>query len=255
MEPNYIASKAGVKTWTDPKNGEIRAVPWDPYIQERFKLFVESLANYQISDASKNGKMVSLREHQTLANIDFGIPGLGHIRESAEISGLDGYSRESFIFAIKSSLRVQTSNFPLKFIYVGFWKVTDSQTSPELWEDIRASLISEFNGINNPRIGFFMENLAASKDSVGAVTGYPSTNFAAPLYLSRNNEFTMFQALQGWNQPFAEPAKAAGGTPFDGIKYAYDTFNTKYFELYIPDLDDQNYWPEFQRWSDILLSQ
>ncbi len=255
MEPDYIVSKAGVKTWTDPRSGKTRAVPWDTYVQERFKLFIEVLANYQITDSSKNGASVSLREHPTLANINFGIPGLRHIRESAEISGLNDYSRESFISVIKNSLRVQTSNFPLKFVYVGFWKVTDNQASPELWEDIRASLISEFNGINNPHIGFFMENLAASKDSVGAVTGYPNTDFSAPLYLSRNNEFIMFQALQGWNQPFAEPAKTAGGTPFDGIKYAYDTFGAKYFELYVPDLDDQSYWSEFQKWHDILLNQ
>jgi len=124
------------------------------------------------------------------------------------------------------------------------------------WFDTHKGLnmiLAEFDGSKNPRLGFFQENLAASKDTVtGVITGFPKTNFATPLSSSKDRTFTMFQMLQSWNNPFGDPAKTANTIPADAIKYAYETYGCAYFEIYVADLDDQDYWPSFQAWHDTL---
>lgn len=251
-EPTYIANRQGVITWQDQSIHAKRAVPWEPYLLQRFKVFSEAMANHQVKDA--NGKLMPLRDHPTLANINFGVAGLGEIRERGfSISNFPNYSRDNFTNSVKNSLHAQTDKFPNKFVYIGLYNINDKIFSPNLWEHIQINILNEFDGIKNPRVGFWQDNMAARKNlATGVVTGYPAIAFATPLYESKNSTFIMMQALQGWKHPFANPDKVANASPFDGIKYAYETFGAKYFELYAVDIDNKDYWPMFQEWHDLL---
>ena len=252
-EPSYIVETPGVATWFDTWK-EIdtrRPVPWDPYTLARFEAFVRALAEHRIPDATKGGALTRLREHAVLANVNFGIPGAhAAIRDPVEFRIMDmpGYTREKFKDAVLRYLRAITDNFPEQAPYVGFWTVQD-RAQPALWEEIRTAILSEFDGVRRPRMGFFQENLAASRDpATGAVFGTPQTSFAATLYQSRNQTPILFQALQGWNTPFMTEAKTANATPSDGIQFAYETYYARYVELYVSDLDDPRYWPSFEQW-------
>ena len=174
------------------------------------------------------------------------IPGLGALRErNVRVCDMPGYSRETFISAVIESLRVVTDSFPGKTVTIGFWKLTDTRHDPELWQEVRTAIIEKLNR----RVGFFMENLAASRDATGKVTGFPNTDFAAPLYLSRNDVPIYFQALTCWKRPFTGQRKVKGALPIDGIRYAEETFNAKYFELYVPDLLDAKYASGLAEWA------
>ena len=251
FEPGYIASNAG-QTWTYTDTNTrhecynipvTRAVPWDPYVQERFRLFLTALGNH-----------ISLRNDPRLGQITTYIPGLGHIREGdgVELSTMPGYSRSGFIAAIKNDLEATTDQFPDKFVEIGIWKVTDEQPPPALWEDVNAAILSEFDGTKNPRVGYFQENLAANKSATGVVTGFPSTDFAAPLYLSKDLTFITFQALTSWSDPFTGAEKVAGAMTSDGIEYGYGTYNAKYFEIYAPDADNATYQASLRSWGSCI---
>ncbi|GEM_PF-1260810 len=256
-EPGYIAATPGVRTWIDrdSKTGTsvVRAVPWDPFLLDRFRAFTKALGDHLVPSAAAGGHLTPLRDHPVLANINFGVAGLGEIRDrSVKIADIPGYTRQNLTDAVNQSLHAQVDEFPNKFVAVGLWNVTDSTQSPVLWQDISVTILNEFDGIKNPRVGFFEDNLAASKDlNTGAVTGYPSTDFAPPLFFSKNVTFIMFQALQSW---VSNTGKTANATPADGIEYGYNTYGCTYFELYVADIDNQNNWPSFQKLHDFLMT-
>ncbi|MBI5709139.1 MAG: hypothetical protein HZC42_02390, partial [Candidatus Eisenbacteria bacterium] len=218
-EPPYILEKPGVTTYTyTDKFGQLktRAVPWDSTLRARYRAFTRALGDHGIPNAEAGGLLTPLRDHPALYRLLVGVGiGIGWIREEGfELASFPGYTRSKFIDAIREGLHAVTDEFPDKFASLGFWRVTDNTASPELWEELRTGLLAEFDGNTNPRVGFFMENLAASRDSVtGTVTGNPNTTFAAPLYLSKDATHITFQALQGWNQPLSDPSKTANAVP------------------------------------------
>ena len=121
-------------------------------------------------------------------------------------------------------------------------------------------ILTEFDGVRNPKVGFFQDNFAANRKAPGgAVIGYPTKDFAAPLYRSKDVTFTGLHALQAWVNPFANPKKTAYTVPSDAIQYAYETFNTRYVELYVGDLDKvaaNPAWDEaLPQWSEALCSR
>lgn len=259
-EPKYIIQKPGVTTYsyTDKFGQQVtKAVPWDSALRTRYRTFMKALADHRVPNTAAGGALTPLRDHPSLYRVLVGVGiGIGWIREEGfELSGFPGYTRSNFVDAIKEGLHAVTDELPNKFVSLGFWRVTDNIASPELWEDLRAEILGEFDEVKNSRVGFFMENVAASKDSVtGTVTGTPMTSFAAPLFLSKDSTHITFQALQGWNQPFSDPSKTANAVPADGLRYANETFGCTYFELYVADLDDRNYWASFQEWNNLLVA-
>lgn len=256
-EPDYLLTTPGVTTYeyVDSKTGLLvrRPVPWDPYVLERFRAFVRALAEHPVPDPAAGGTPVPLRAHSAVASINRGIPGLGSIRDrEIRIADMPGYTRTRFFGAVSASLNAVTAQFPDKHVHIGFWKVLDGK-SPALWKALLRALLNEFDGVDKPRVGFFQDNLAASKDpDTGVVTGYPSPTYAAPLYQAQDLTFTVFEALQSWKRPFREKAKVANAVPADGLKYAYDTFGTTQVSVYVPDADEPSYWPSFTAWSEFL---
>lgn len=261
LEPSYIANQSGVTTYqfTDPISNitTTRAVPYDAYLLQRFQLFLSSLANHQVYSIS-TGTMVALKDHPVLSNIATNIAGLGAIRNVNGINTslqtvLPNYTRTKFVNSLIASMKTQTDNFPTKNIFIPSYKnINDNITSPTLADYVKSQLLASFDGIQNPKISFWQENLAGFTDtSTNIFTGLPTTTFATPLLNLGNGAYTMFQMLQGWTTPFLDPAKTANSTPFDAMCYAYNTYGASYYEIYVSDIDNINYQSSFKDWSTI----
>lgn len=259
FDPPYIAATPGVTTWQDTDrqgNPLTRAVPWDAYLLQQRAKFLAALATNVFGG-------YALRDHPMLDVIDPYLPGgFTGIRDpnGTPLRNLPGYTRSNFLNAVQHELRALTTNFPGKFVQLGFWKVQDNENSAyggvEAWEYLCQQLLAEFNGVTRPRVGFFMENLAASRPAPGAnpMTGYPVTSFGTALHLSQTNTWTGFQALTSWSQPFTGSGNVTNGTPADGIRYAFETYGSTYCELYVSDIDYAPYQPALLEWSARLTA-
>ncbi len=261
LEPAYIAQHAGVVTYTfiDPVSNLAtpRAVPYDSYLLERFRIFLDTLSKHPVWNMS-SGSMVTLSQHPVLANIATNIPGLGAIRNVNGVnvsvsSTFPGYSRSAFTDSIVSCIKIQVENFATKNVFIPFYRnITDTIGSPPLEIVIRNRLLTTFNGVVYPKISFWQENLAGFTDTATRVfTGLPLTSFATPLYQLGDSAYTMFQMLQGWTTPFANPEKTANSTPFDAMCYAWHTYNAAYYEIYVSDIDNPLYRPSFETWNPL----
>ena len=252
-DPAWVAQTTGVTTWYDASLGRNRAVPWDTFLLTRFEAFLHALAEHTIDG-------VKFKDHPVLAVVNAGLPGAKlAIRDPSPVflRDLTGYSRANLTDAVLRSLRAAVTNFPTKFVQTGFWPVADAQNSPTLWEELRQSILSEFNGVTRPRVGFWMENLSASRltPEQEPVIGKPVTTFGGPLYLSQTNTWANFQALTSWLRPFNNyDASVTNATPGDGISYAFGTYGSTYFELYVSDIDALAYRDELTRWQSRLTA-
>lgn len=251
-DPPWIATTTGVVTWFDAGAGRLRAVPWDLFLQQRFEMLLSAMASHEVDG-------IALGQHPVLSTVNAGLPGAFlAIRDPAgtPMRTMANYSRANLTNAVLRSLRAAVSNFPRAHVQVGFWPVTDATASPALWEAVRTAILDEFDGVARPKVGFWMENLSASRTAPGVdpIAGKPNTNFAAPLYLSRTNSWANFQALTSWVAPFNNYGDSVtNATPADGMRYAFDTFGSTYFELYVSDIDATNRHPELRRWNAALF--
>lgn len=251
-EPAYIAAEAAVTyDYRDPRGRALkRAVPWDPRLTDRFQAFVKALGDHPVPDPAAGGAPRPLRDHSVVSNVSLGVPGLDGVRErGVRLARLPGYTRDRLTAAVLAALRTATDQFPRAFVHLPFWKVSDGQDRPELWEHLRREILQEFDGVRRPRVGFRQDNLAASRDlKTGRVTGYPSLAFAEPLHRSRDSAYISFEALQSWKRPFRDPGKVANTVPTDGLRYAYEAFGSTFFQLYVADVDERSYWPALIEW-------
>ena len=246
-DPAWIAQTPGVTTWYDSSAGRNRAVPWDAFLLTRLDVFLHALAEHTIDG-------VKFKDHPVLAVLNAGLAGANlAIRDPASVPmrSMTGYSRTNLTDAVLRNLRTAVTNFPAQFVQAGFWPVTDTKSNPTLWEALRQSILAEFNGVTRPRVGFWMENLSASRPTPGQdpVTGKPITSFGGPLYLSQPNTWANFQALTSWRQPFNNyNSSVTNATPADGMLYANSTYGSTYFELYVADIDYSGYRADFEMW-------
>jgi hypothetical protein len=157
--------------------------------------------------------------------------------------------RSKFKQAVIANLQTATSNFPEKFIYIGLWKVANDGLSPELWEDIRTVILAEFDGVKNPKVGLWQDNLAPATIRHGRGNGLPIPSMPNRWSAPRMLPLPCFKRCR-WSRPFADPAKAANAVPSDGIIYAIETYGTIYFELYATDIDQAATTPVYD---DLLL--
>jgi hypothetical protein len=247
-EPAHVvADAAQTWTWVDPNprhegrssctpstGGCARPVPWDPAVLERKRQLLLAIADHLVPSPSGP---VRFADHPAFTSLSATIPGLGLIREIGfEVEGLPGYSREKLIHAIVAAVGAHVEAFPRQAVFVGFWTIQDQLREPALWDEVRLALLAAFDGRSAPQVGFFQENLAQGQAN-GIATYAPSTTFAAPLYLSRDQAFVAFQALTAWARPFTGEEKVAGGSPAAAMAWARDTYGARYFELYTIDLD------------------
>ncbi len=253
-EPTYVAAGAAT-TWNDA--GTTRAVPWDPYLQARRQALIEAMAAFEVDS-------IPLAVHPRLLFLDPYLPG-GHtgIRDpnSANLSSLPGYSRANLLAAVQQDLHVFQDNFPGKTVQLGFFKVLDSENASyggvAAWEWLRGQLLAEFDDSHRPRVGFFMELLASTRPlPEAAYTATPVTAFGQALYDSRNDTWSSFQMLGSWTNPFNDGhvGNTINGTPYEAMEYGYGTYNSRYTEVYIGDMDNTAFIPVLQGWHDYLAT-
>lgn len=256
-EPAYIATTPGVQTWNDA--GTLRATPWDPILRQRRRAMLAAMSNL-VSGG------VSLRNDPRLDLIDPYLPGgFTGIRDpnSTPLRDLPGYSRAKLLAAVQDELRALQDEFPGKFVQIGFWPITDGENAVyagvSAAEWIRQQLLAEFNGSTRPRVGFFMENLAAKKTGLDAETssGTPVTGFASALYASRDDTWNGFQMLGSWVRPFNDGHVTNNlyGTPANALEHAFNTYRAEYHEVYVGDIDHAAFHPLFQGWHDFFASK
>lgn len=253
-EPAYIATTSGVTTWNDA--GTTRPVPWDPYLRARRRALYEAMADHLINGTPLSGE-------PRLDVLDPYLPGAHTgIRDpnSTPLRNLPGYSRANLLATVQDELRALQDNFPGKLVQLGFWKVTDLEDAnygnTPAWEYLRQQLLAEFDGVTRPRVGFFMENLAAKRTGpdVDPWSATPITSYGQALYDSRHATFNAFQMLGSWSRPFNDGHvnNTLNGTAYDAIEYAYNTYASHYTEVYIGDIDSTFFTPVLQGWHDFL---
>ncbi len=251
IDPPWLAQTPGVTTWMDTSQNQLRAVPWDPFLLARVGVFLQALAEHQIDG-------VKLKDHPVLTVVNFGLAGADlAIRDPAVLlHDMTNYSRANLTAAVLGNLRATVTNFPAKFVQIGFWPITDNQATPKLWDSVRTSILAEFNGVAAPRVGFWMENLSASRTAAGVdpATGRPNTTFGGPLFLSQTNAWVGFQALTSWVKPFNNyNSQVTNATTADGMQYANATFGSTYFEIYVADIDAAGNKADFEQWRGRLF--
>ncbi|MBI5364571.1 MAG: beta-galactosidase [Planctomycetes bacterium] len=255
--PAWLTSLPGITTWTGGTPPVTAPIPWDPIAQERHRLLLEALANHVVDGAP-------FRDHPRLAAFNAGIPGLkSGIRDpEVRIRDMPGYTRANLETAVLTHLAHVSDAFPTTPVHIGFWTFVDGQDATHggltPWEELRQAILANFDGVARPRIGFWMENLAANRPGaeVDPWTGLPNTSFSAPLFLSQDAAYVGYQMLGSWARPFnsAHVDNDLNGSPEDGMEYGFDAFQCRYFEVYVADVDFANYAPELQRWHDLLLA-
>lgn len=286
-EPCYIAGQ-GTYTWCDTGNpnqqnacgttctgGVLRALPWDPFLQQRRRRFLTQLANHVLPTGNTvaNEPLIPII-NCNLPGGDTGIRELSGQPFSA--TNLPGYSRSALFTAVETELRAVQGKFPAKLVHIGFFTVEDDLDGQyggeSLWHWLYPQLANEFNGTTRPRVHFFQEDLAAARASAAPdyipyisppnKTAYsstpnhcqlPSFSFACglttddcdplsicpPTDLEYNNGIT-FQANTPWSGPFAagdKVSKTLNGTPNDGMEAAFNSYLNEYLEVYQADLD------------------
>jgi len=227
---------------------------WDPYCLDQYRAFTLAMANHKLPDGTR------FADSPVLSLIRGNICGLKAIRDGVEapsnMSEMPGYSRAGYIDSVQQSLAALKTAFPKTALSVGMWPIGDSTRKPALWVDTLTMIQTNF-----PGVGLFQENLAASADTPDlsdpsrVVTGTPRPNSTgSPLARSLGVVPTYFQALQGWSGQFSNPDLGKNGYPADGMNFAFTTYQTKYFELYVDDLDtnDPNYRDGIVLWSNNL---
>ncbi|MBL9144851.1 MAG: beta-galactosidase [Verrucomicrobiaceae bacterium] len=252
--PAWLNTVPGVVTYTAGTPSVTRPLPWDASAQERYRQLLVALSNHLVDG-------VPLRDHPRLAALDMWIPGLkSGIRDPDEIKirNLPGYTRTLFGGGVLTHLANVTDNFPNVPVMIGFWTYTDATPSPAPWEVLRQAILTQHNGVARPRVGFWMENLAASRSAADADpwTGLPTHTFTAPLFNSQNSTPVCYQVLGSWSRPFSAPHvdNNLNGSPEDGMDYGFNDFQCRYYEHYQADIDFANYAAEFQRWHDFLAA-
>jgi hypothetical protein len=172
-------------------------------------------------------------------------------------SGAGAFSRTKLLNAVLSNLHDVTDNFPGKVCSIGFWKIETDGGNPELYEYLRQQILLEFDGVQNPKVGFFEENLATHRvnENDPDYVGQPTTTFAQPLYDSQNDTFIGFQMVEPY-QTGDPPVKFS--VPSEGVQYGLDTFSSRYAEIYIGDIDEvhcnSTYDQALKEWNDELTS-
>jgi hypothetical protein len=251
--PTWLNTLPGVTTYTAGSPSTTLPIPWDAITQERHRLMLVALGNHLVDG-------VPLRDHPRLAAMDVWIPGLksGIRSQTSQIRDIPGYTRPLFEGGVLTHLANVTDNFPKVPAMIGFWSYTDSTASPAAWESLRLAILARHDGITRPHVGFWMENLAASRSAADADpwVGLPTFGFTAPLYNSQDSTPVCYQVLGSWSRPFAPEHidNNLNGSPEDGMDYGFNDFQCRYYEHYQADVDFAGYTAEFQRWHDFLAA-
>lgn len=252
-EPAYIAdyivnqSSIPDDVWSMTGKGGntlTRAVPWDPYLATRRHRLIEAMA-----DAPIGAGGIPLSADRRLVTLNTYLRGgdTGMRDPTTALKNMAHYSRENLRDTVIDELELLQDNFPGRVVQIGFWAITDNENTnpdysayPILHDWLAAELSSHFDGANRPKIGYFMENLAASRTdpSQPAYSGTPTLSYAEELNDAAGWTWNGFQMNGCWFSPINDnqAGKTRHGTPSDALEYAYNNFDCQYAEIYADDI-------------------
>ena len=231
-EPAYVLAGASA-TYLDHRGGT-NPVPWDAFAQERMGALYDALGSHMV--AGPNGSH-PLNQDPTLLSIDAAPAGLNFgVRDiNGGIQNHPEYTQERYVDAVVEGVARSVAAFPDDTNFLAFFGFSDGQPGTPVDEQIIAQLAPLYNGPGQPKLDFFVENLSDD----GPVP-LPSGNGAGNNLLDWVNlgGDTMIQALDSWlaHRPDREP-QLDSHNPATGIELAYNAFGTRFFELYVADLD------------------
>lgn len=231
--PQYIIDGAS-STYIDHRGG-VSPVPWDPFAQTRYAAFQTALSTHVVNDGT--GRNLPLNQHPTLASVDASSVGLNFgVRDiNNGIRSHPQYTQQNYITAVTQGVGVARSAFPNHSGFLAFFGFNDGQPGVPVDQQLISLLDAQYNGAGHTSLAFFIENLS----DIGPVP-LPSGQGTGNNLLAWANLGgpTMMQALDSWlsHRPDRDP-QLMSLNPATGIELAYSTYGTRFFELYLPDLD------------------
>jgi hypothetical protein len=231
-EPAYVLAGASA-TYTDHRGGT-NPVPWDTFAQSRMAALYTALANHTVTGPSGSHL---LRDDPTLLAIDAAPAGLNFgVRDlNNGIRSHAAYTQQKYIDAVVDGVAASAAAFPHDTNFLAFFGFTDGQPGVPVDEQIIARLAPLYNGPGQPKLDFFIENLSDDGPAPLASGNGVGNNL---LDWVNAGGGTMMQALDSWlqHQPDREPQLDSHNAA-TGIALGYGHYGTRFFELYVSDLD------------------
>lgn len=279
--PSWVLAEPGVITYEAKPIGAAGQgsatitlpVPWDEFTLTRWEAFVTQVAAHTAFDPA-TGTLVPLSQHSLLSQITAEIPGIGGIRDQGNLLINSGvYNRTLFLGSINRAVNATEDRFPNAFVFLLYFNMNDGQ-NPPLNTTILSNLRTEFFPSGQPpRLGLFKENFSCN---------LPVGQAGDALFDSQDETFIMLQALQAWVGPFLTPENTddclvfsppladgwqtgnmqtdnvtrltAISGPEVGMMYGLNTFDCRYFELYVNDLRQASFEDDFTAMHNLIWS-
>jgi hypothetical protein len=256
-EPQYVLDGAAAK-YTDHRGG-VNPVPWDAFAQSRHAALYSALGDYVVA---AGGSTHALRDDPTLRSIDAAPVGLNFgVRDlNGAIRAHPDYTQQRYVDSVAAGVATAAAAFPHDQNFLAFFAFNDSQPGVPVDEQLIARLAPQYNGPGQPELAFFIENLSddgplPQPNGMGAGSNLLDwSNLGGP---------SMIQALDSWlvHRPERD-AQLDSRNPATGIELAYNAYGTRFFELYVADVDGamngaldaagQPIVDDLRAWHDIL---
>ena len=231
--PDYVIAGASA-TYIDHRGGT-RPVPWDAFAQSRYAALQNALASHVVEDDS--GDSLPLNEHPRLAAVDASSVGLNFgVRDiNSGIRTHADYTQERYINSVLQGVAANRSVFPNHQGFLAFFGFNDGQPGVPVDQQLITLLDAQYNGPDQSALAFFIENLSDTGPTPLVSGGGAGNNLLAWTNLGGA---TMIQALDSWLQHRPDrDAQLLSLNPATGIDLAYNLYGTRFFELYLADID------------------
>lgn len=234
-EPAYVLAGASA-TYVDHRGGT-NPVPWDAFAQQRHAALYTELANHVVT---VGGDSHPLSQDATLKSIDTAPVGLNFgVRDlNSGIRNHPQYTQQRYIDAVASGVATVTALFPNDTNSLAFFAFTDGTSGTPVDDQIIQRLAPLYNGPGQSKLDFFIENL--SDDGPVPMASGAGTGANLVDWVEAGGD-TMMQALDSWlaHQPDREPQLDSHNAA-TGIALGFSNYHTRFFELYVTDLDGAN---------------
>lgn len=252
--PFYVLASSKDRFYTVvPGEGDttyqiLAPVPWDTAAIHHYRRLMQALAEHPVYDAQR-GEAVPFRDHPTLAGIRINIIGMhGLPGQNRDVVKHPSYTRERFIQGILENLHAGLDAFPGVPAWLEYQSMRDQTKKPSLDSEVLAALAAEFDGVQEPRIGLFVEYLRGEAPKPESAAG---KNLLA---WRENGGPVMFQACGPWCTHGLCNFSPGDDSPENGFRLGYGTYGAVYYELYNADLEFEDFQPVFQDWHRFLHS-
>lgn len=229
--PPAAVVEAAQQTYVDER-GERTPVPWDPALRDAHERLMEALARHIPA-----GTRTALADAPGVAAIDNSVPGFSQgLRDiNRRLRDSPFYDRAACLGAALAAVETGRRAFPRHLGYAAFFAFDDGLGAERVDQLLIAEWDVRYNRPGRPAFALFVENFS----DVGPL---PLANGIGPgdnlLDWSDRGGPTLMQALTSWTQPFTgSPEAVKSRNPATGIALADRTYGTRFFELYVSDLD------------------